>query len=469
MRVAASHLDSQPGLSAEGDPKRQRLEATSAARTYTDEELFEGVSGLDSPVKPSLAVRVETVPGRVFLSYRVKADAQLVERLYDKLRIRGVDVWWDAKCLPPGQPWEEGFADGLLSSDVFVPVLSKSALAPLASLSAASTCDNVLLEYRMALELKARSHLRAIFPVLVGEMEQHSIGALYGDFFRGGMPNCADVVVASVEDKLSFHLQRAGMGPMQCQPADRTVKGSLGIITGHQGVKLVGLEHDVMEKAVIKIGELVKAGLSVPGPSGSELAVVTAPAQLTTSSLPLRLCKLDQNPPAPGMQSSSLSTSSSTAFNAEQQPLTLVTLTIGGQLQTFDTNDFKRQLADRLDIEVRTIKVVLPSKLERRRHTVQSRGCSITVDVNEGYLRYLSSGQIGSGGSSSEASEAETEMAEDESTLIPFAMKRVLRPNRLAFNAFQINWVREGSVILTQPRGVVRPGGTTPRSKQPDP
>ena len=107
--------------------------------------------------------------GRLFLSYRVNADARLVEKVYYRLRSEGVDVWWDKKCLEPGQPWEDSFADGLMGADVVVPFLSKTALAPFQALESTSRCDNVLLEYRLAAELKARGELRAIFPVFVGE------------------------------------------------------------------------------------------------------------------------------------------------------------------------------------------------------------------------------------------------------------------------------------------------------------
>ena len=58
------------------------------------------------------------------------SDAALVERLYYMLKAEGVEVWWDRKCLQPGQPWEDGFADGLRCADVFVPVVSKAVLAP---------------------------------------------------------------------------------------------------------------------------------------------------------------------------------------------------------------------------------------------------------------------------------------------------------------------------------------------------
>jgi hypothetical protein len=101
---------------------------------HTDASARSSVGGMLSPT---------AVPGRLFLSYRVTSDAELVERLHDKLRSINVDVWWDRVCLLPGQPWEEGFADGLLSSDISVPFLSKAALAPFASLEPTSRCDNV--------------------------------------------------------------------------------------------------------------------------------------------------------------------------------------------------------------------------------------------------------------------------------------------------------------------------------------
>jgi len=60
---------------------------------------------------------------RVFLGYRVASDLGLVKRLYHRLSGEGVDVWWDKLCLEDGKRWEEGFADGLCSANVFIPVL----------------------------------------------------------------------------------------------------------------------------------------------------------------------------------------------------------------------------------------------------------------------------------------------------------------------------------------------------------
>jgi hypothetical protein len=183
----------------------------------------------------------------------VASDADLVERLYYRLRAESVDVWWDKLCLPPGQPWEQGFADGLCSSDIFVSVLSKTALAPFAQLTAASACDNMLLEQQLALELYTRGDLRAIYPVLVGELKHHSdeFGDLYSDFFKsGGVPACPDEVVKAVEDKVAEHLERLGKGALS---TERTVKATLDAITQFQGVNLSGTRAEATDKVVAEI------------------------------------------------------------------------------------------------------------------------------------------------------------------------------------------------------------------------
>ena len=100
----------------------------------------------------------------------------LVEQLYEQLTAAGLKVWWDKKCLRPGQRWEDGFVDGLLSSVVIVPVrptrcstrpvprlglgpedgpepleqvLSARLLQGFERLTPGSACDNVLLEHIM--------------------------------------------------------------------------------------------------------------------------------------------------------------------------------------------------------------------------------------------------------------------------------------------------------------------------------
>jgi len=191
----------------------------------------------------------------VFLSYRVAADTALCERLYDKLRARGLRVWWDRKCLPQGRSWEEGFADALIEAALFVPILSKDALAPFADLTPSSACDNFLLEHRLALELEHHDadHGRLVLPILRGELaELGTLGECYGDFFKDeGVPACPEVVVDTVESKLAEHLERAGKGAVRGAP--KTVKESLVKILGHQGVFVKGPRIDAVDGAVKEI------------------------------------------------------------------------------------------------------------------------------------------------------------------------------------------------------------------------
>jgi serine/threonine protein kinase len=158
----------------------------------------------------------------VFLSYRVSSDSAHVKHLHDMLEARGLNVWWDKKCLLPGQPWEEGFCAGLANSGHFVCLLSRGAVNSekpwenFSKLEAGSRCDNVLLEWRLALELKRRGMVEGVFPILIGDIIRHenSHHVEYSHYFRTGcgpkeLPPWA---VVSVEQKLREHLDREGLG-----------------------------------------------------------------------------------------------------------------------------------------------------------------------------------------------------------------------------------------------------------------
>jgi len=140
-----------------------------------------------------------------------------------------------------------------------VPILSKAALAPCAKLTAASACNNVVLEHQLTLELQLRGHLCAIFPIMVGELEHNStLGDIHGDFFKdGGMPACqGDVVLGAVEGKLVEHLGQLGKGVPMLPASDRTVEATLAAITRNQGVKLFGVRADTVYNAVAGIKRL---------------------------------------------------------------------------------------------------------------------------------------------------------------------------------------------------------------------
>lgn len=192
----------------------------------------------------------------VFLSYRVASDARAVEALHRRLVAQGVDVWFDKVCLEDGQLWADGFANGLAASHVFVPVMSKEGLAPFASLRPDSMhCDNVLLEYCLALELLRLQRLKAIYPIFVGS----TLGPLHRraeHFFReGGLPTgCAEAPIDGVDTQLNSHMQRLGLGTAAC--ADRSPAAVLRAMTAHQGGFIAGDRASAWARVTRSIAEM---------------------------------------------------------------------------------------------------------------------------------------------------------------------------------------------------------------------
>jgi hypothetical protein len=62
---------------------------------------------------------------KVFLSY-ASADSESVDRLVDKLRVQGLDVWTDRE-IAPGQDWLSEIETALDKCSLFVLVMSAAA------------------------------------------------------------------------------------------------------------------------------------------------------------------------------------------------------------------------------------------------------------------------------------------------------------------------------------------------------
>lgn len=206
--------------------------------------------------KKSVRMAGDAAAFDVFLSYRVASDSKHVEMLYHLLTAQGVRVWWDKLCLKPGEPWEEGFCAGLLTSRTFVCLMSRHAInhpdvesQNFSMLKPDSRCDNVFLEYRLALELRGLGFIEKVFPVMIGDTlppepaaepaAEPSTNTVYGKFFATGCcPRAADVVVAAVEAKLLLHMDNQALGsPLE---VSRTVSAVLGDITACQGAFVEG-------------------------------------------------------------------------------------------------------------------------------------------------------------------------------------------------------------------------------------
>ena len=109
----------------------------------------------------------------VFISYRVKTEHQLAKALFDKLSDmtlvesgQKLRVYLDSERLEDGERWDSGFMDALCESWIVVPILSSGSLGPMADLAGNENCDNCLLEWVAALELFARSQVKAVMPII---------------------------------------------------------------------------------------------------------------------------------------------------------------------------------------------------------------------------------------------------------------------------------------------------------------
>ena len=167
--------------------------------------------------------------------------------MYDKLTTIGIKVWWDQKCLKFGQPWDEGFIDGLCKSRIFVPIYSRGAINDdaavrqnITKLTIDSPVDNFLLEQHIAIELRKRNLIELISPIMVGDFDTQtdSYSHYFGSQCHPNLSNVADLVVNSVNTAVAQELDRQSMGlPMLDHP---TVQSIIDIILKNQGCFVVG-------------------------------------------------------------------------------------------------------------------------------------------------------------------------------------------------------------------------------------
>ena len=179
----------------------------------------------------------------VYLSYRAEADSAMAELVYNALVALNLRVWWDKVKQLPGFSWETSFADGLVNSSCCVCIISQQGIknSNIASqnfgkLELNSSCDNLLLEWRMALEFKEKGLLKSIFPVFVVDSSIVSDTIAYSMKLDSGchpreLPTTS---VKAVEAGLSSNLNRLGLAPQHWK--ELQVVDIVGeIVTKHRG------------------------------------------------------------------------------------------------------------------------------------------------------------------------------------------------------------------------------------------
>ena len=111
----------------------------------------------------------------VFISYRVDSDADVAEKLCDKLKLEGLKVFFDKNALKSGMPWKEGFMQGLQRSKCFLSLISDGALIRCRNKTIDHSGDNYMLEMETAANFQRsdEKYKGFIVPVLIGAYDEN--------------------------------------------------------------------------------------------------------------------------------------------------------------------------------------------------------------------------------------------------------------------------------------------------------
>lgn len=221
-----------------------------------------------------------------FISYRWNAfDQEFASLMFDCLsaqelplgaHTRACSVFWDVKRLESGGDFRQDFMEAMWRSLGVVPIVSIEALQRMTTITAHSPCDNVLLEWTLALELLEARRIHFIFPLMIGRKNgsfSADQGKVFSSFFAV-KPVLPEVVCATVVKSVVEFLARHGVTPSP-DLRTRTVQGVLdGIISKlgkpveyylpDQGVvavepafaeaaSLIGLHHRVKENLLSEV------------------------------------------------------------------------------------------------------------------------------------------------------------------------------------------------------------------------
>jgi serine/threonine protein kinase len=187
----------------------------------------------------------------VYLSHRGAPDTQdyvLAAELYRQLQQKHkLKVFWAPLCMADECAWRDEFSGALVNASIFVPIVSRSSLShPLnprfnvKNLEQDSICDDLVLEYRLAVELRDMGFIQQIFPLMVGDVTSLKVAdendeevaaaaetvrnlhrrdseelmkVTYSNyFFTGCFPRAPNTHIDSLESDLMSHLELLGLG-----------------------------------------------------------------------------------------------------------------------------------------------------------------------------------------------------------------------------------------------------------------
>jgi len=121
-----------------------------------------------------------------------------------------------------------------------------------------SFCDNVLLEHRLALELKEIDYIKFVFPIMIGEELKNDDGEANGIYslYRANY-NESKCYVTSVEQALNSHLNDLGLGSsLKVNPSVCDIENEIKACNGYF---IGGKLENTFESAVRGIVSTLKA------------------------------------------------------------------------------------------------------------------------------------------------------------------------------------------------------------------
>ncbi|KAJ3209179.1 hypothetical protein HDU67_006361 [Dinochytrium kinnereticum] len=158
-------------------------------------------AGLETTTNGFGLLKEQTKRFHVFISYRVKTDAALAERLSDKLRTRIVEaaktnsalrdvqfqVFLDRQSLVAGEDYKNQFMGALKDSCLVIPIISEPAMGMFQHIQE-DVEDSVLTEWEAALNLKSEGRIE-VLPILIGKTVDQNAYHRFTAFSTSSIPD----------------------------------------------------------------------------------------------------------------------------------------------------------------------------------------------------------------------------------------------------------------------------------------
>ena len=175
-------------------------------------------------------------------------DTELASKLFDVINSYAVgskgrrpDVFLDRHRLEEGRRFDFDFMTAMTNSTVVVPLVSWDALQRMLKVQPNTpdrACDNVLLEWCLAMELLEQHRLKCVLPIMVGKIE----GGVISNLFASGEKERLPHITCDPEiKKVREYLEKMGWRE-SARLKTMTVKGVVDSICSCLGIMLWDLQ-----------------------------------------------------------------------------------------------------------------------------------------------------------------------------------------------------------------------------------